>query len=76
MGRTLAFLTPQQDLALQILCDGQPMVAIAAQLRLRIRRHLWATYWRPALAAVTRACLAQRQAESPELGQDSPAIAL
>ena len=63
--RASAILTPRQALALQLFCEGQPMVAIAARLGLRSRQHLWAAYRRPAVEVVTREFLALAQAESP-----------
>ena len=63
--RASAVLTPRQVLALQLYCEGQPMVAIAARLGLRSRQHLWAAYRRPAVEAVTREFLALAQAEFP-----------
>ena len=63
--RASAVLTPRQVLALELYCDGQPMVAIAARLGLRSRQHLWAAYRRPAVEAVTREFLALAQAEFP-----------
>ncbi|MCY3912853.1 MAG: hypothetical protein OXG43_06345 [Chloroflexi bacterium] len=63
--RAAAVLTPRQILALDLYCEGQPMVAIAARLGLRSRQHLWAAYRRPAVEAVTREFLALAQAELP-----------
>ncbi len=63
--RAAAVLTPRQILALQLYCEGQPMVAIAARLGLRSRQHLWAAYGRPAVEAVTREFLALAQAGFP-----------
>ncbi len=63
--RASAVLTPRQVQALQLYCEGQPMVAIAARLGLRSRQHLWAAYRRPAVEAVTREFLALAQAELP-----------
>ena len=63
--RASAVLTPRQVLALQLYCEGQPMVAIAARLGLRSRQHLWAAYRRPAVEAVTGELLALAQAEFP-----------
>ena len=58
-------LTPRQVLTLNLYCGGQPMVAIAARLGVRSRKHLWAAYRRPAVEAVTREFLALAQAEFP-----------
>ena len=58
-------LTPRQLLALQLYCEGKPMVAIAAHLGLRSRKRLSAAYRRPAVEAVTREFLALAQAEFP-----------
>ena len=63
--RASEVLTPRQVLALQLYCEGQPMVAIAARLGLRSRQHLWAAYRRPAVEAVTRELLVLAQAEFP-----------
>ena len=63
--RASAVLTPRHVLALQLYCEGQPMVAIAAHLGLRSRQHLWVAYRRPAIEAVTREFLALAQAEVP-----------
>ena len=63
--RASEVLTPRQVLALQLYCEGQPMVAIAARLGLRSRQHLWAAYRRPAVEAVTREFPALAQAEFP-----------
>ena len=63
--RASAVLTPRQVQALQLYCEGQPMVAIAARLGLRSRQHLWAAYRRPAVEAVTREFLALAQVEFP-----------
>ena len=63
--RASEVLTPRQVLALQLYCEGQPMVAIAARLGLRSRQHLWAAYRRPAVEAVTREFLVLAQAEFP-----------
>ena len=63
--RASGVLTPRQVLALELYCEGQPMVAIAARLGLRSRQHLWAAYRRPAVEAVTREFLALAQAEFP-----------
>ena len=63
--RASAVLTPRQVQALQLYCEGQPMVAITARLGLRSRRHLWAAYRRPAVEAVTREFLALAQVEFP-----------
>jgi len=63
--RAAAILSPRQALALRLLCDGQPMAAIASQLGLRSRQHLWAAYRRPAVEAVTREFMALAQAEFP-----------
>ena len=63
--RVSRMLTPRQVLALELYCEGQPMVAIAARLGWRSRQHLWAAYRRPAVKAVTREFLALAQAEFP-----------
>ena len=63
--RASAVLTPRQVQALQLYCEGQPMVAIAARLGLRSRQHLWAANRRPAVEAVTREFLALAQVEFP-----------
>ena len=57
--------TRRQALALQLFCDGQPMAAIAAQLGVRSRQHLWAADRRPAVEAVTREFQALAQPDFP-----------
>ena len=39
-----AILTQRQALVLQLFCDGQPMVVLAARLGLRSHQHLCAAY--------------------------------
>ena len=51
--RASAVLTARQVLALQLCCEGQPMVSIASRPDWRSRQYLRAAYWRPTVEAVT-----------------------